>query len=173
MENVEENSSYFFCDKCEYSTSDEKYLMGHKQLYHEEGAKLGRHQCEKCEKIFPTTRVLRRHDEVVHQQIKHHFCDKCDFGSYEYRDLRKHVFDNHYDWKEHKDLHKCDICGEIIQTIKLYQHIKALHDKKIYFCDLCDFSRPYKTHVENHMKRVHEKIEDLSITVQTYISFDD
>ena len=141
MENVEENFSDFFCDQCEFSTRDQRHLMGHKQIYHEEVAMLARHKCEKCEKLFPTTRVLKRHYEAVHEQIKHHFCDKCDFGSYEHRDLRKHVFDNHYDWKEHKDLHKCDICGEIIQTIELYQHIKALHDKKMYFCDLCDFSK--------------------------------
>ena len=170
IQRVHLKSCDFLCDQCEYATIDKRYLLGHKQIYHEEGAKLGRHKCKKCEKLLVTSRTLKRHDEIVHQQIKHHFCEKCDFGSYELRDLTKHVFEYHYDINDHKEYQKCDVCGYVIKTTQLYQHMKAMHDKKMYFCDMCDFSRPYKTQVEKHKERVHE---DFSKTVQTYQYFDD
>ena len=67
-------------------------------------------------------------------------------------------------------LQKCDICSEIIESSKLHQHMKGSHDKKMYFCDMCEFSRPYKTHVEKHKERVHK---DFSKNVTTYQYFDD
>ena len=59
----------FSCDQCEFLTTEKRFLLGHKQRHHEERFKFGPQRCEKCGS-YRCICKLKRHDEIVHQQIK-------------------------------------------------------------------------------------------------------
>ena len=72
IKRVHLKSLEFSCDQCEFVTREKRFLLGHKWSHHEEGAKLflqGPQRCEKCGS-YRCICKLKRHDEIVHQQIK-------------------------------------------------------------------------------------------------------
>ena len=61
--------------------------------------------CEHCGKIFADHHRLKSHVDRLHLHVYNHFCDQCDYKSYEKKDLVMH-----------REMHtgqtrwKCEVC---------------------------------------------------------------
>ena len=51
--------------------------------------------CTVCRKVFSKQSNLKRHTHRIHEKQHNFFCDKCGFGSPQYKLLEKHIFEEH------------------------------------------------------------------------------
>ena len=94
----------FKCPKCSDKFPFQSQLDDHLIKHIDERA----HSCNSCTKRFKNASSLRKH-ALVHDGRKHH-CNhkKCDYWSYDKRNLDAHRYSNH----SKKDRYGCDKCGE-------------------------------------------------------------
>ena len=94
----------FKCSKCGDKFPFQSQLDDHLIKHIDKRA----HSCGSCTKKFKNASSLRKH-ALVHDGQKH-FCDqkKCDYWSYDKRNLDAHKYSNH----SNKDRYGCDKCGE-------------------------------------------------------------
>ena len=130
-------------------------LESHIKAIHGHGEKF---KCEVCEKYFSTRHVLFDHQNQIHrdnsetsQKVKCFECEKT--FSYK-KTLKVHMKTIH---KKIKD-YKCSICPlDFTSFQNLEKHRKSAHEEPIFKqCPLCPGTF---IKVENHIKRVHERLE--------------
>ena len=94
----------FKCSKCGDKFPFQSQLDDHLIKHVDKRA----HSCASCTKKFKNASSLRKH-ALVHDGQKHH-CDhkKCDYWSYDRRNVDAHKYSNH----STKDRYGCDKCGE-------------------------------------------------------------
>ena len=52
-----------------------------------------RYKCSECGKQFTTQSSLKQHFQTVHEGIKNHECNQCDFKASRTENLRYHIQD--------------------------------------------------------------------------------
>ena len=119
-------------------------------------------ECSKCEYKTNQRWALRRHERIVHENIKVHECNLCEYKASEKRNLQNHIKAVHDKIKDHK----CDLCDLATGTVSiLTQHIKAVHERsKDQQCIKCDFKSSYKNKLTRHIRTVHDKIKEYKCT---------
>lgn len=67
----------FYCDACDFHTTDYKLLADHLVEEHQARHDL---KCPFCDKWFTTTNRLRRHEQSVHKGVREHVCS-CGYST--------------------------------------------------------------------------------------------
>ena len=125
-------------------------------------------------KVNPRKRLsLQYHFKSVHDQIKDLACGKCSFKTASRNRLKKHIEvlhdevenfncklsdnrepENIIETSEEAKRFACALCD--FKTKKRYvllKHVKAIHDKiKDLSCGLCDFTTIWKDSLQKHIK---------------------
>jgi KRAB domain-containing zinc finger protein len=136
-------------DKCEYS-SDRKYNLSLHQIKHS-GAK--NFPCNVCGKMFSTPGNLKNHIQRIHEKLKEHQCDEC-----EYKGFNKHELEDHHRTHTGEKPFKCNNC-DYSTNLKsnLNKHIRIHNGEKQYKCDQCDAVFAQKQPLMKHTKLMHEE----------------
>ena len=125
-----------------------------------EGDATKNHKCIKCNKSFPSTRLLKYHMlyhiGVVQPRLKSHECDDCEETFTKRHDLMKHKEDSHP--KAELDLSlNCGSCDKVFQQGNhLKKHENTVHKvMKQYKCKNCEKQFTSRGNRRNHAIKVH------------------
>ena len=136
---IHRKGNYLRCDKCKFSCITQRRLDFHK-LDHET---VGVYRCEKCDKCFPTSSHLYRHDSNVHIGLRPYGCPACEYRTYSLQSLQRHEL-------RHKLT--CPVCNEQFTLYKdLNKHITEQHLPKPHKCSECDAAFPIRSQLMVHM----------------------
>ena len=110
-------------------------------------------RCDICGLFLKSTRTLHDHTRQKHQKETHtHFCDECDWSTFEGSRLKKHKTTMHVDKKFKCD--KCPIAFKNIATLR--NHVKVVHEKILpYECSECKKKFQQKHRLEMHYMNEH------------------
>ena len=168
------------CTLCEGFIGNRKDMKKHIASEHAENINLGKSgHCSECNK---TVSKLAEHTRRVHLQAKQHFCNYCEKGFYDKRDLERHIGDLHEVNREmcpecglsfkrlkvhmknihtNRDIQKtCQECGKSFADVK--DHMRAVHEKvKKYSCHICPLEMYKKSTLRRHLE-AHEKYSSLN-----------
>ena len=138
------------------------------------------YKCHVCDNSFPKACRLNEHYQKAHQnnQTEKLQCNLCPMFYYKKVSLRHHVNNKHgelsactyceksftsYKLKTHitnvhgtPNLVECETCHKSLPENSMKRHI-ATHNDRIYFCDVCDKSYAFASHLNEHYKRAHER----------------
>ena len=79
-----------------------------------------------CDKAFSNRCRLNTHNQIVHEKVRDHACDQCDYKTTSNMNLRIHTRRVH----EGKPLkEQCQYCK--LQTMSMDFHIKTYHGDKL------------------------------------------
>ena len=122
--------------------------------------KLKNHFCEDCEFAAKTKRILQSHWISVHNRVGKKFkCEQCSYSTVRKSNLKTHVEQIH----DKIMRHSCEKCGEVfLRKLALGRHLELVHgigDKK-FKCEKCPYSSFLKKNVYIHIRGVHEKIRN-------------
>ncbi len=126
--------------------------------------------CEVCGAVFTWKLDLERHRLAVHQKIKPHQCQQCNFSTADARRLKKHVSVVH----ENVRPHICDVCGKAFPDVhRLAFHKRGVHmGVKDYTCKLCGHQLTKKSYMRSHYAKVHNlSQEDVKIYLKDRPTF--
>ena len=163
------------CTECEFSSCSTKKLKKHKEDTHHEST----YDCNDCEFTVDSKSKLSQHKRKVHLIIdgrrkpaksrdncelpeKSKFqngnpqkCDKCDYETAQYYNMRVHIRKVHFDLK-----HKCTECDYSHLFFSMVKkHFQTKHLKIMpHTCTVCDFSHLFPGVVKRHFKAKHLKI---------------
>ena len=165
----------FFCAKCNEAFTTQSVLTSHLMEIHDLDPskesdraptiglpseniindKLSKDfKCDICDLYFRSSRTLESHHKQKHQKESHtHFCDQCDWSSFEAARLRKHWQAMHAE----KNF-RCDKCDYSATTVaRLKRHTTAVHDKIYqYACDQCNETFRHKDSLARHCMNEHQ-----------------
>ena len=109
-----------------------------------------------CPDIFKSEFMLSQHVKFDHERQELFECPKCDAKFKNKSTLKRHDITNHQN--ESKKPHLCPHCAKNFARLEnLNVHIKSLHEKVRFKCELCDQFYNYKHTLRDHIERVHEK----------------
>lgn len=107
--------------------------------------------CVYCGKTFKRIDRLRIH-ENIHIAVKKYECDICGKSYFAKREIQKHMPKHLI---ERTFTFKCDQCSmKFVSNLKLTNHLRFVHFKKVFFCSVCGKDFLQKFSVLSHM-RVH------------------
>lgn len=176
---IDMNAPVFYCDKCNYKSTQKYYYEAHYARRHSEDAKFecdhcgkkyklkedlrfhigvhdeSQHMCDICGRFYPTPRILSQHRRVKHVNIYNFRCSVCGFKFVSQQNLDTHTLEMH----NPENPHKCDECGQQFQRrYYLSRHKRRVHKKleKPYLCTVCGKSfvcmNTYRIHYLTHTK---------------------
>ena len=179
---VHEKVKRFYCDLCDYACYYSPDLTKHKK-FHESNPSfkarnyVGRTKnslnsetnqeqvCNLCSFTGKCPANLQHHVKAVHEKVKRHYCESCDYACYFAHTMRTHkkIHDKNSIGEK-----KCDICDkEFDSSLRLKRHIESVHEKvKRFYCDVCNFGFYLLQTLRKHYKRKHG--EDLSKDLTKY-----
>lgn len=107
--------------------------------------------CDKCTFTTKFFGNLSYHKKSKHEGLEY-VCDQCGYKSKEKRRLKSHIN------AIHKGIwYYCDKCNHKTATkIELKTHIEGKHEGKRYDCDKCEFSTTLKFSLKRHVQTSHE-----------------
>ena len=142
-----------FCPQCDKVFDSQIKVIRH-SVVHKTVAKF---PCDKCNKIFKSSRILQTHLSKVHNfhQVKRFQCSKCP-KSFNFENHLKHHLNNH-DIKT-KELY-CDQCDMICSNRSALNYHMQKHLKSKYDCDQCPKSFKSEFGLKYHLK-VHNNQTD-------------
>ena len=111
------------------------------------------YRCDTCGLFLKSTRTLHDHTRQKHQKETHtHFCDECDWSTFEGSRLKKHKSTMHV-----AKNFKCDKCPLAFKNVAtLRNHVKVVHDKILpYQCSVCAKQFQQKHRLEAHYMNEH------------------
>ena len=121
--------------------------------YKHEGADW-KYKCDKCDKSFKESKYFYIHVRVDHEKSPYN-CDVegCEAFYHTPDGLRAHKNRAHHAISKYK----CESCNKLfVGDVHLNVHKSAVHEGKIYKCDLCDYTYishdSYKKHKSRHNK---------------------
>ena len=109
--------------------------------------------CELCEKSFVNNAGLKAHVTYVHEGIKYE-CDVCQKIFQNPLYLKRHVKNSH----DIKDFNRCK--QYLKETIPRKKRELKEKNKKIYTCEICSKTFPYRALLSKHVKNVHEGVKE-------------
>ena len=148
----------FECKICGKMFALQQSLKQHEELVHKNPKSF---ECEICGVKFSYKQALSKHRAAHDRNFKKPFqCHRCGFAT-----------TGNYDFKRHQNFHerqdvklsaiknpiKCEKCPAVLKSgTALSTHMRNIHPKRFFQCDLC--AREFKTKhkVFRHMK-VHTK----------------
>ncbi len=171
------------CDQCEATFSRPHGLKRHKQQVHDPESQR-RYKCpyDGCDKSYARTDSLQSHIDSSHMGIKKEFkCRMCGQCFTHENSLKLHYKSVHFGAKfecdqceksyrrqdelvKHKEIvhlglkrHSCEKCDQKFTTkASLKLHIRWVHDKIKFECQLCDKVCRREFELARHMKNVHK-----------------
>lgn len=163
------------CDKCDFTTEDQKELHKHVNVEHGQQDPEGgrRFKCDLCSRSFSRRPYLEYHVKGVHDNVKDHVCDICGYSTSNPASLKTHikvVHDNVQDKDKGKGKGKvkqqCPHCSFACSGKEyLKHHINVKHDKiKNFICELCAYATYNQGNFKRH-KDLHLGIKDHLCTV--------
>jgi len=127
------------CDICKRMFPFKSCLNRHKKEYHENAKSI---ECEICGKKFNQKMELKSHQKTHDKnRPKPLKCQRCDYAT-----DTKHCFKRHQESHERQDKKiaamknpiKYDKCSTFCKdSAAFYNHMKYVHPKNLYQCDLC------------------------------------
>jgi len=136
------------CDICEQLFLTKAKLNAHKKKHLQ--------QKEICKQCGAAVMNMRQHERFVHEKDLPFKCDEpgCETKFTSNCGLKKHMESVHQMLRE-----ECPICQKLVTNIK--NHTKIVHDKvRDHQCPECHKFFQTKTHLQNHVKRVHLGIRE-------------
>jgi len=118
-------------------------------------------ECKECGKAFYSNAHLRRHMKS-HMGIKDFHCNICGKSFAANRNLQQHVEIIHE--KAGERPFSCEECGKTFTRMNALKHHMLLHSGKPTFqCEFCDKCYREKRNLQDHIKKSHESLSDLSM----------
>jgi KRAB domain-containing zinc finger protein len=152
----------FECNICKRMYSTKTKLNRHKRNNHENP---GSFECETCGKKFNLKENLKNH-QLTHKKdrLKSLKCPRCDYQTdMKYRINRHQNFHERQDRKFAlmKNPIKCEKCPYYYckNQTALKIHMRRVHSKKLFQCDLCAKFFKRKEHLTTHIKLHIRKIK--------------
>lgn len=141
----------FRCPECDKLLATRATLREHLRWH--EGAP--RVPCPTCGKLLASEESLRKHVKAVHDKVKPHACEHCDYRAVLPTELQKHLESQHLGIK-----YECDVCHQLLASrSSLHTHKKRHSGHTPFICTQCGEGYKRKTHLDGHMLRKHSSQE--------------
>lgn len=116
-----------------------------------------RFDCEVCGKLFHTTRDVKQHCQVVHENRKPFLCEKCGMAFGLKGNLVKHQRNMH---ASGRTVFPCPTCQRIFSMKgNLTKHIQTVHERiRPFGCDLCSAFFSRRSNLNQHRRLVHKQM---------------
>ena len=124
-----------------------------------------RYQCSDCGLSYSDKQSLKNHVAIIHegQSRYKHTCDLC--GK---KFVKSHQYKTHMRIHDGSLVISCDICGMTFQQLEYLKNHQKIHDGTkaegkvvTHKCSLCEKSYKCKKALQNHVRIIHEGINDL------------
>uniref|UniRef100_A0A7S1TIR1 C2H2-type domain-containing protein n=1 Tax=Compsopogon caeruleus TaxID=31354 RepID=A0A7S1TIR1_9RHOD len=114
-----------------------------------------RFDCEACGKLFRTSRDVRQHFQVVHENIKSYVCDTCGVAFGLKGNLVKHQRNMHV---ARRISFSCNTCHRVFSMKgNLTKHIQTVHERlRPFACDLCSALFSRRSNLNQHRHLIHK-----------------
>ncbi|XP_070497893.1 zinc finger protein 60-like [Chironomus tepperi] len=148
------------CEICNKIVSSKNQLNQHKKYYHENPESF---ECEICGKKFCQKSNLKSHQKNhTKNRLKSLKCQRCDYATDDKRSFKFHLqFHEKQDKKfaAMKNPLKCEKCPTFCKNkMALYDHMRAVHPKESFQCDLCakfiKVKSSLRIHINNHIQKL-------------------
>ena len=131
---------------CDFTSEEKKSLVEHFAVVHKE---MDVFKCPDCAEIFfsiqPLTIHLRKHHRV---DIPKQTCPIC-MNTFQLKAKYKAHIN-----REHRAARKCNECDKYFKCKgALNAHVKIVHERPDFTCNICGETRKSKTNFELHMKK--------------------
>ena len=140
----------YACKKCDKSFQRWSKLKSHILVVHEGYL----FKCTKCSGEFGSIMKIESH-HIKDHNLKPYMCDICQNTFPQQRGLENHKS------QELKKCDQCDFmgCNKKILAVHTYTHDPMFENAK-FNCSQCPYQNRKKSNITNHMRIVHEKIQD-------------
>lgn len=113
--------------------------------------------CSYCGCVFDKHWKLELHMAKEHSDgpvLKDKECKQC--GEHFYTDhiLKKHVS------VHHAEKAVCRVCGRLVRTSTMWEHMNYVHKEPRFRCQLCSFTTSRQYHLRRHVSSVHDKLRN-------------
>ena len=141
-----------YCDQCTFSSHYKTSLATHKKMKHGSGPVLTSltpaktHYCDySCKnKTYFTAHVNSKHLGITFS------CEVCDYTISSAQMVQRHKRG------KHGGGYPCPHCSyRATQPGQLSLHVKAIHEKVKFSCNLCPFSTSFQTILYAHVRKCH------------------
>jgi len=109
----------FTCEVCGKEFGERTNLTSHMKFHQKHEDLI----CEICGKLFNKMYAKRKHKMAVHDNIRSHACDRCDFRTTSNAKLKHHIMKTHENQQE-----VCFLCNQYVKHP--YQHVRSAHADK-------------------------------------------
>ena len=141
------------CKICDFVTMKPLELNSHAFAKH--------NQCIICSQVFNSSMDLITHKKAQHSKkvmkkadLK---CKMCEFSTKLNSNLQFHTVSHHKICPEcEEDFSDGETKGDV------FDHMKLMHEIRIYECNICDFKAFKFSTLQNHKKESHSKNEDFA-----------
>lgn len=146
------------CSLCGFNVENFTRMRTHMQRFHNK-----MYKCFYCNEMLPNHYKRSRHMLEVHKMKEKVKCPECDL-SFVYRStMLRHVRESHR--RERNEI--CPLCGfQAFGKGRLTAHMKKHSDEREFGCNLCDKAFKTKKNLNQHIKNLHEKTNELKNTIQ-------
>ncbi|XP_041453961.1 uncharacterized protein LOC121407097 [Lytechinus variegatus] len=144
----------FVCEVCTAKFNEEEKMTEHSHGHYRTGS--NEIHCTECEEFVTSEQSsLQLHMVQEHKRLLQlHRCDRCNFSSNRFHDLKKHNI-VHTGAKNYM----CDKCGKCTTTpynLKVhYRRMHALDEEKNIKCITCDYRCADKAVLKDHIRQKH------------------
>ena len=123
--NLGNPSSKTECDMCSDTFATNHSLKMHCQSFHK--------KCAKCDKTFVNK---DKHYKKWHSKME---CKHCEFECKDHKQLKQHMKDNHTAIVKKRDLIRCRVCSEVMESKQLrLDHEENVHGHLKQNCEICN-----------------------------------
>ena len=146
----QDSKQMHMCHSCGKTFLSKTGLNGHIKSKH---LLQFRFKCEKCAKGFVSLYNYRGH-MASHDKVFEQKCPKCPVTFRHRSTLLQHIKAGHNEKMEFK----CneDGCTEVFHSARVRrEHIRAIHEEKVYTCSKCNSSFKWRSSLSFHKKNHH------------------
>ncbi|MBN3319687.1 ZBT40 protein, partial [Atractosteus spatula] len=153
----------YSCEICNKAYQQVSGLWYHNRTNHPEvfagqshrSVKISQFQCSSCDKTFPSSETLSKHEKAMHPDVKLFKCQDCEDVFPDAELLKTHTKEKH----EGAQLFNCLYCPSSFQTTaELQQHLCVQHfnqQGEAFGCGHCDLIFPSQQELQEHFLSQH------------------
>ena len=120
--------------------------------------------CEKCNKKLWDDNINKHHICFSRKDDGTFSCNYCCKTYRVQRSMEYHISRIHVAMKK-EDFSVCELCGKFVKSRHLRGHVKAVHEKRLYPCNQCNYTFCTKGYVAQHIKRVHQNFKPFTCDI--------